>query len=72
MLTAKQYHYYRYISAFIAIQGYAPLLREIAAHFRVTIPAACKQINALQRAGYITRGYWQRRSIQLVELEKSA
>ena len=72
-LTDKQARVLEFISGEIARQGHAPTVREIASHFRLaSTNGARRHLAALERKGYIERGFNKSRAIALAaELRRS-
>ena len=69
-LTKKQKDILDYIRDFIIDQGYAPSLREIAKHFRLSSVATVHQhIGALKEKGFLEKGSNEGRSLELVAAE---
>lgn len=55
-LTEKQQQIYEFIKDYITMKGYAPSIREIARHFKMTPRGAQQHIISLEKKGYIKRG----------------
>lgn len=68
-LTDKQRAVLDYIREYRAEHGYAPVTREIAGHFNISIKGAYDHVVALRKKGAITMGDRVSRSIVPVEGE---
>jgi repressor LexA len=65
-LTKKQRQILDYISDFINDNGYAPSIREIGDHFKLSSPATVHaHIENLKSKGFLKTGYNEARSIEL-------
>ncbi len=69
MIALKSRHYavLHYISNYTHDNGYAPLLREIAVHFNVSIPTVTWYVQTLEDRGFIERTYYKRRGLELTQ-----
>ncbi|MCX5892022.1 MAG: hypothetical protein NTW80_03460 [Deltaproteobacteria bacterium] len=50
-MTERQQVVLEFVEAFVARQGYAPTVREVAAHFGIQPRAAADHLEALKRTG---------------------
>lgn len=64
-LTQHQYNTLVFIRDFTIAHGFAPLVKEIAAHFGVTPATICERLNRLDSSGYTERQKWIDRSIRV-------
>lgn len=69
-LTEKQQHIYEFIKDYVIMKGYAPSIRDIAKHFKMTPRGAQQHLIALEKKGYIKRGKGPR-TISLTERKES-
>lgn len=67
-LTKRQSELLDYLRRTIAIQGYAPSLEEMAAHFQLSsVGTVHKHLKALEEKGFIRRQWNRSRAIEIVE-----
>lgn len=64
-LTQRQRQAYRFIVSYLEEHGFAPSVREVAAHLGVTAKGGLDYLRALERLGYIGRGARQSRAIRI-------
>ncbi|MGC8820209.1 MAG: transcriptional repressor LexA [Fervidobacterium sp.] len=69
-LTERQQLIYEFIKDYMIMKGYAPSIRDIARHFRMTPRGAQQHVIALEKKGYIKRGKGPR-TISLSERKES-
>ncbi|MEN3043448.1 MAG: transcriptional repressor LexA [Fervidobacterium sp.] len=69
-LTEKQQHIFEFIKDYMIMKGYAPSIRDIARHFKMTPRGAQQHLIALEKKGYIKRGKGPR-TISLTERKES-
>lgn len=68
-LTKRQTQMLDYLRRTIALQGYAPSLEEVAAHFDLSsVGTVHKHLKALEEKGFIRRQWNRSRAIEIVEL----
>jgi len=73
MLTKRQKQLYDYLDGYIAGNGFAPTLEEIAAHFQLSSLATVhKHLTNLESKGLIVRKWNFSRAIELVPRQKRA
>lgn len=53
--TPKQKKVLKFITSFTRKEGYTPTLKEIADHFKKSLPTAQHHVDALERKGYLNR-----------------
>jgi len=67
-LTKRQSQLLDHLRTCIAVQGYAPSLEEIAAHFQLSsVGTVHKHLKALEDKGFIRRQWNRSRAIEIVE-----
>jgi repressor LexA len=67
-LTKRQSELLDYLRRTIAVQGYAPSLEEMAAHFQLSsVGTVHKHLKALEEKGFIRRQWNRSRAIEIVE-----
>lgn len=67
-LTKRQSELLDYLRRTIAVQGYAPSLEEMAAHFELSsVGTVHKHLKALEEKGFIRRQWNRSRAIEIVE-----
>lgn len=67
-LTKRQSELLDYLRRTIAVQGYAPSLEEMAAHFELSsVGTVHKHLKALEEKGYIRRQWNRSRAIEIVD-----
>lgn len=72
LLTKRQREILDFLQHFVLVQGYAPSLTEIAAHFGLSSPATVHEhLKALENKGFIERGWNRKRSVTLLDDSKS-
>lgn len=72
LLTKRQREILDFLQHFVRVQGYAPSLTEIAAHFGLSSPATVHEhLKALENKGFIERGWNKKRSVTLLDDAKS-
>lgn len=72
LLTKRQREILDYLQHFVRVQGYAPSLTEIAAHFGLSSPATVHEhLKALESKGFIERGWNKKRSVTLLDQDAS-
>lgn len=69
-LTEKQQYIYEFIKDYVIMKGYAPSIRDIARHFKMTPRGAQQHLIALEKKGYIKRGKGPR-TISLTDRKES-
>ena len=68
-LTKRQSQMLDYLRRTIAVQGYAPSLEEMAAHFSLSsVGTVHKHLKALEEKGFIRRQWNRSRAIEIVDL----
>ena len=68
-LTKRQTQMLDYLRRTIALQGYAPSLEEMAAHFDLSsVGTVHKHLKALEEKGFIRRQWNRSRAIEIVEI----
>lgn len=68
-LTKRQTQMLDYLRRTIALQGYAPSLEEVAAHFDLSsVGTVHKHLKALEEKGFIRRQWNRSRAIEIVEM----
>lgn len=68
-LTKRQTQMLDYLRRTIALQGYAPSLEEVAAHFDLSsVGTVHKHLKALEEKGFIRRQWNRSRAIEIVEI----
>ena len=70
-ITPLNYKTFQFISAYITQFGYAPSLEEIAWAMDVARSVIGKRLDALQRAGWITRERYKVRAIKIASVTKA-
>lgn len=60
-----------WLITFSEARGHFPVVRDIAAHFGVTVSRAAGLIVQLEKHGYVTRTVERSRNIRLTEVTKS-
>ncbi|GAB1455721.1 MAG: transcriptional repressor LexA [Spirochaetia bacterium] len=65
-LTNRQKEVLEYIEAFILGNPYPPTIREIAAHFGISVKGAYDHLKALERKGRIRAGGGRSRKIEII------
>jgi repressor LexA len=69
-LTRRQKEILDYLNSFIASEGYAPTIEEIAAHFKLrSLATVHKHLTNLQEKGLIRRAWNRSRALELVPTE---
>jgi repressor LexA len=69
-LTKRQRQILDFITEFVGKNGYAPSLREIGEHFKLSSPATIHaHIDNLKKKGFLKTSYNEARSIELVPTE---
>jgi len=71
-MTAKQFDTLMFINQYIREHGYAPLQKEIGAHFGVTQGAIEDRISKLLLLGYIRKDRYAVRGLEVVRLPGGA
>ena len=66
-LTERQRQTLQFVERYIDLHGFAPAVREVAAHLAITTKGAHDHLRALERKNYIRRGSRRSRAIALVE-----
>lgn len=66
ILTPRQKQVLQFIIDYVAVQGYAPSMRDIGSHFGIVINATSGHLEALERKGAIVRTPGIARSIRVV------
>ncbi|AMW32688.1 transcriptional repressor LexA [Fervidobacterium islandicum] len=69
-LTERQQQVYEFIKEYITIKGFAPSIRDVARHFKMTPRGAQQHIIALEKKGYIKRSKGAR-AITLADRKES-
>ena len=70
MLTGKQHKIYTYIDEEVTRKGFAPTLKEIAKHFKLSSTAtAHEHVASLEEKGYLRRSKGRARALELVPIE---
>ena len=64
-LTRRQHEIVEFIRDYVAAEGYAPTMQEIADHLGVSRPTVFEHIEALQAKGALTREALRSRAIEL-------
>jgi len=64
-LTRRQHDIVEFIRNYVAAEGYAPTMQEIADHLGVSRPTVFEHIEALQAKGALTREALRSRAIEL-------
>jgi len=67
-LTSRQTEILDTIKSFIAVNQYAPSVRELSDALDITIKGVFDHLEALERKGYITRNRKIARSIRITEV----
>lgn len=68
-LTKRQSQLLDFLRRTIAVQGYAPSLEEMAAHFELSsVGTVHKHLKALEEKGFIRRQWNRSRAIEIVEM----
>jgi repressor LexA len=68
-LTKRQSQLLDYLRKTIAVQGYAPSLEEMAAHFSLSsVGTVHKHLKALEEKGFIRRQWNRSRAIEIVDM----
>ncbi len=67
-ITKKQHGVLEFIRDFILQYHYSPTVREIAAHFKISVSTAHQHLKALQAKGYIEMASGEQRSIELTQV----
>lgn len=70
-LSGKQQEVLVWLIGYSETNGYFPVVREIAAHFSVTVSRAQAVMAQLEKRGYVAKTAECSRNIQLTELTKS-
>lgn len=68
-LTKKQYAVLEYIRDYIIRHHYAPTVRELAAHFKISVSTAHQHIQALITKGFIESNSNEARGIELRQVD---
>ena len=71
-LTEKQRSVFRFIENFYLENGSMPTIREIAAHFKITIGPVQKYIQVLEKKGYLNKRDSVSRGLEIVGRQKFA
>jgi len=66
-LTERQRQTLRFIESYIELHGFAPTVREVAAHLTITTKGAHDHLRAIERKGYIRRSSRRSRAIAVME-----
>lgn len=64
-LTPRQAQTFRFLVSYHDRHGFAPTVREVAAHLGITVKGAYDHLQALQRKGYIDRSRRRSRAITI-------
>ena len=68
-LTARQGEVLDYIRHFVGDNAYPPTIREIAAHFGISVKGAYDHMKALQKKGYLEASGGRSRGIRIIKRE---
>ncbi len=71
-MTARQMEILRAVDDYAIMNGYAPSIRDLAAHFRITVKGASDHLNALRRQGLIVSVPRVARSVRVSLLGREA
>lgn len=66
-MTARQTEVLGFIRFYLETHGYSPSVRDVAAHFEITVNGAAGHIAALERKGAIKKAVSVARSIRVVD-----
>jgi len=69
-LTPRQFEILAFIREYLQTYSYSPSVRDVAAHFGISVPGAQKHIEALVRRGAIEKSVSTARSIRVVDKNK--
>ncbi len=71
-MTARQMEILRAVDDYAIMNGYAPSIRDLAAHFGITAKGASDHLNALRRQGLIVSEPRVARSVRISHLGREA
>lgn len=64
-LTPRQTEVLEHVRDYMVVRGYSPSIREIAAHFGISVNGAAGHLDALERKGEIVREPGVARTIRM-------